>query len=296
MSSKNQSRGITNVAQRLLVFAIGTPLIVLLIFLQAERWHWPLNLIILIVSTWESFEAAQLFGMNPHKSFLRSMGVALTGVSMPLAGFLWVTDLLPTSSLLPIYTAMVMATLFVQVFRQQHDVKKISPGIGRHLAVLAYPGLLSAHLIMISKIPDSSLVYLAFIAGVFSNDSMAYIGGRFFGRKGNKLVPISPNKTLVGFVFGYVSSSLGLLLVYLVVPHIFPGGIAAVIGLGLIVGFSTIAGDLIESGLKRSVKAKDSGQAIPGRGGLLDSLDSTLYSAPVFYYAYQILNNIWVMQ
>jgi phosphatidate cytidylyltransferase len=57
--------------------------------------------------------------------------------------------------------------------------------------------------------------------------------------------------------------------------------------IGLIVGVSVIMGDLIESALKRSATSKDSGSLIPGRGGVLDSIDSVLYAAPVFYYLFR---------
>jgi phosphatidate cytidylyltransferase len=284
-----------NFIQRLLLFAVAVPAIIALIFLAPERWHWPLNLVLIIVAIPSAFEAARLFGMNPHKTKPRRIGVFLNGIGMPTVSFLWVAGIIEQRWMLPIYTGMVMVVLFLQVFRQQHKVKKISPGIGKHLAVLAYPGLLMGHLIMISALPNASLLYLAFIAGVFSNDTMAYVGGRLFGRRSSHPIPISPNKSLVGFITGYVFSIVGILVVYWLFPQSFPGGWPAALIMGALVGFTTIVGDLIESGLKRSAKQKDSGDAIPGRGGLLDSLDSILFTAPVFFYAYQLLNGVWVM-
>ena len=54
--------------------------------------------------------------------------------------------------------------------------------------------------------------------------------------------------------------------------------------LGLVTGATVILGDLLESGMKRSAGVKDSGGVIPGRGGLLDSVDSMIFTAPLFYY------------
>ena len=58
---------------------------------------------------------------------------------------------------------------------------------------------------------------------------------------------------------------------------------------GCIVSAATIVGDLIESAIKRSTTSKDSGELIPGRGGILDSVDSVLYAAPLFYYLLRYL-------
>jgi phosphatidate cytidylyltransferase len=63
-------------------------------------------------------------------------------------------------------------------------------------------------------------------------------------------------------------------------------GVLGNVLLGLLVGIAVIFGDLIESGLKRSARVKDSGIAIPGRGGMLDSIDSLLFSAPLYYYLF----------
>ncbi len=56
--------------------------------------------------------------------------------------------------------------------------------------------------------------------------------------------------------------------------------------MGVVVGLTVMLGDLLESGLKRSAGVKDSGIVIPGRGGILDSVDSMVLSAPLFYYAF----------
>ncbi len=289
-----QKRG-SNFIVRLILFAVALPAIIALIFLAPEAYLWPLNAVLILIAVPSAFEAARLFGMNPRKTLPRTIGVTLNGLGMPTVAFLWVTGVIQTRMLFPVYTAMAMAILFIQVFRQQNKVKKISPGIGKHLAVLAYPGLLMSHLIMITALPNASLLYMVFIAGVFSNDTMAYVGGRLFGRRSIHPVPISPNKSLVGFITGYIFSIIGILVVYFIDNASFPGGLPAALTMGALVGLTTIVGDLIESGLKRSAKQKDSGIAIPGRGGLLDSLDSILFTAPVFFYAYQLLNGIWVI-
>ncbi|MGA2640402.1 MAG: phosphatidate cytidylyltransferase, partial [Spirochaetia bacterium] len=70
----------------------------------------------------------------------------------------------------------------------------------------------------------------------------------------------------------------------LIVPSFPRFGIPARLALGLCSAMTVILGDLLESGMKRSAGVKDSGGVIPGRGGMLDSVDSMIFTAPLFYY------------
>jgi len=76
---------------------------------------------------------------------------------------------------------------------------------------------------------------------------------------------------------------LVLVAVFYAAPGLIGNNLFMVVLLSLVLGLTTIAGDLFESSLKRSAGVKDSGAMIPGRGGVLDSIDSLLFSAPVFY-------------
>ena len=296
MSNDVKEKGFRhNFLQRILTFMVGIPALVGLVFLAPEKGHWPFNALLLFLSIISAFEASQLFGMNPRETMLRSVGVSLNGIVFPTVSFLWVLGIVDGRFLLPIYTGIVMVVLFVQVFHQQHRVTEISPGISKHLAIITYPGLFMAHLIMISKIPNAALVYVVLLVGVAGNDTMAYLVGQLYKKYHDHPTTLSPNKTTAGFIAGFACTPLALFLMYRAVPEIFPGGLRAALILGLLIGFTTIIGDLIESGLKRSVKQKDSGEVILGRGGILDSIDSFLYTAPVFFYGYQVLNDIWVI-
>ncbi|MGI9257014.1 MAG: phosphatidate cytidylyltransferase, partial [Salinispira sp.] len=125
--------------------------------------------------------------------------------------------------------------------------------------------------------------------------TMAFLSGKLYKRYHTYPTALSPNKTTAGFIVGFIFSPIGFLIGYYMFPELFPGGVPVVLILGLMVGFTTISGDLIESGLKRSARRKDSGEVILGRGGMLDSLDSILYSAPIVFYVYQLTNGIWVI-
>jgi len=115
---------------------------------------------------------------------------------------------------------------------------------------------------------------------VWITDSGAYMVGRKFGK--NKLAPnISPNKTWEGSIGGTVIAVIVAAIYVLFFPQNY--GWLTMVGIALIVSVAGQFGDLIESGLKRFYKVKDSGDILPGHGGILDRFDSMLIAFPVFY-------------
>jgi phosphatidate cytidylyltransferase len=116
---------------------------------------------------------------------------------------------------------------------------------------------------------------LVTVAVTWAADIGAYAAGNVF--KGPKLWPrISPNKTWSGFVGGLVVSSAVAVLVNRFVSTGLSEGAAALVG--LIAGLATMAGDLWESMIKRRFGVKDSGDLIPGHGGLLDRVDGLMFA------------------
>ena len=111
-------------------------------------------------------------------------------------------------------------------------------------------------------------------------------------KKQPRVVKASPNKSVMGFIGGFAGSIAAGVLGYILWPNIFHGSILKIIFMGICIAFSSIVGDLTESIFKRSAGVKDSGHVIPGRGGVLDSIDSILMSAPVFYLMISILYGI----
>jgi phosphatidate cytidylyltransferase len=115
---------------------------------------------------------------------------------------------------------------------------------------------------------------------IWSADIGAYAFGKFFGK--TPLSDISPKKTVEGAVFG-ISASV---LVAVVGAYFLNWSKPPLTGivLGLLIGIASILGDLTESMLKRDAGVKDSGQLIPGHGGILDRTDSYIFTAPLVYY------------
>ncbi|WP_414543089.1 phosphatidate cytidylyltransferase [Nostoc sp. CCY0012] len=129
-----------------------------------------------------------------------------------------------------------------------------------------------------------TLTVLTFFC-IWATDIGAYVFGKFFGK--TRLSDISPKKTVEGAVFGIIATiSVAVAgAYYLHLPQFLFTGVA----LGLLIGIASLLGDLTESMLKRDAGVKDSGQLIPGHGGILDRTDSYIFTAPLVYYFVTLL-------
>lgn len=112
------------------------------------------------------------------------------------------------------------------------------------------------------------------------NDVCQYVWGKSFGK--HQIVPkVSPNKTWEGFIGGAATI---IIMSYFVAPYLTP--LTSVQGLvaGVIIALSGFIGDLVISSVKRDLKIKDTSQFIPGHGGILDRIDSLMFTAPLFFH------------
>ena len=132
----------------------------------------------------------------------------------------------------------------------------------------------------LSKLPlGLTHILLAFFC-IWAADIGAYIFGRLFGR--TRLSAISPKKTVEGAIFGVsASTTVAVIGSYYLSWTGWPFTGAA---FGLLIGVASLLGDLTESMMKRDAGVKDSGQLIPGHGGILDRADSYVFTAPLVYY------------
>lgn len=137
----------------------------------------------------------------------------------------------------------------------------------------------------VSSLPQGLTVTVLTFLCIWTADIGAYFVGKYFGK--TPLSEISPKKTVEGAVFG-ISATIAVAVAgayYLNwAQYIFTGS-----ALGLLIGIASLLGDLTESMLKRDAGVKDSGQLIPGHGGILDRTDSYIFTAPLVYYFVTLL-------
>lgn len=129
-----------------------------------------------------------------------------------------------------------------------------------------------------------TLTFLAF-GCIWAADIGAYVMGKFLGK--TRLSDISPKKTVEGAIFGFIGSMIVAVwgAWYLDWQLWWVTGLC----LGVMIGISSLLGDLTESMIKRDAGVKDSGQLIPGHGGILDRTDSYVFTAPLVYYFVTLL-------
>nr|WP_298127245.1 phosphatidate cytidylyltransferase [uncultured Pseudoxanthomonas sp.] len=258
-------------------FAIGA------ILLLPTSWLVMLAALVFLVGLWEWFKLAEI-----DDTLQRT--VLLTANLLLMVLLVWAsrgsTDLVPLR-LMALVGAVwwLLALLWLRFFHFASDhetwarVFKLAAGT---LAVV--PAWCALGLIHSSE-PNGHIWLFVALAIVWAADSGAYFAGRHFGGRwflGRKLAPrISPNKTLEGLLGGLAAGMLvagvGALLAGVDLAQL-PG----VLLVAVFTVLFSVVGDLFESLLKRHVGAKDSGDVIPGHGGVLDRIDGVLAALPIF--------------
>ncbi len=183
--------------------------------------------------------------------------------------------------------ASVILLLTVEAVRFRTAGSSIE-SLGSGLLTVLYCGGLTATTALLRWIPNEETGFfalLSLIVCVKAGDTTAYCFGRLWGRR--QMAPyLSPGKTWMGLAGAVCGSCAGTVLWFhyataAFVPTAAPPGILNVIAFGVVLGLTGLLGDLCESLLKRDCGKKDTAALMPGFGGLLDLVDSPIFTGPV---------------
>jgi phosphatidate cytidylyltransferase len=256
----------SNAVSRLLVAAIGVPLVLGLVWLGG--W-WLVVLaavagVLAIHEFWllvRPLRPLSLAGYGALACML--LGAKLGGATWMLGGF---------------------ATVFALAFAFQLVSRTRAPAtvaIGSTVLGAAWIGLGLGAMLLLRDLPEHGrLAVFALLLAVWAADAFAYFVGRALGR--HRLAPVlSPGKTWEGFVAG-VAVCVFVVFIALYHQHFLTIGESLV--LGFAIALAEAAGDLFESMLKRDMQVKDTGRLLAGHGGMLDRIDALLFAAPAAYW------------
>jgi phosphatidate cytidylyltransferase len=254
--------------QRLLTAAVGIPLLVAVLVL-GEPLFSPVVIAAAAIGAWELWQMARRRGYAPSLALMAALAV------------LYVLDADLENRYLALLLALTVALPLAWSVTRVGAPTALADWT-LTLAAPLYTGWLLAHFVLLRHLPNGLAWVAVAIFGVFASDTAAYFTGRALGR--HPLAPrVSPKKTVEGALGGLGGSlvAVPLLVALLGLPLALP--LAAL--LGLLISLAGQLGDLVESGLKRMLDAKDSSRLLPGHGGLLDRADSLNFAVPLVFYA-----------
>jgi len=211
------------------------------------------------------------------RGYPTSAGIVLAGVALAFGDAVW-----PAGDLLRVgLAALLIASAAWYVFRYRPG----TPAVGWALSVTGgvYIGGLMSYFVRLRALPDGLAWVALALLTTWASDTGAYLLGRAIGR--HRLCPqLSPGKTCEGLGGGLIGGLLAGGVIGALAGH-WSGAIGWSNGLavGALVAIVAPIGDLIVSMMKREVGVKDSGNLIPGHGGVLDRTDSLMTVAPVVY-------------
>ena len=256
---------------RTLSGAVLMAIIVACVLLSA----WSMAALALFVVVVGTYEMGKLQHID-NKWHLVLGELMVIGAFMPFALCMLLDLPFPFSCVLLLaIVPFVMAPFVWALFSKTHDFKSIAAFVYGSMVFLSLPG---AVMMWIRWLFDPKMVLLVFIL-LWANDVFAYLTGRLLGK--HKLFErISPGKTIEGSIGGLVLTLAGMIVLSCCVEWL---PLKVSLGMALIaVVFGTL-GDLCESMLKRQAGVKDSGNLIPGHGGVLDRFDSVLFAMPFIF-------------
>lgn len=262
--------------QRLLTAALLIPLITAVILLLPSLWF---LIILMIAAALAGWEWLSMIGIN-------NKGVRVAGIALLLFLALLSLPLFSSQQVLMLFLAFwILITVVVMIYAHRLLPAQLNRVIKQRLcsyilAVLTLSGFIYSALWLHGLVDTGPQIVVYLLLVVWLMDTGGYFFGKQFGK--HKLArEISPNKTIEGLAGGLLLVGIAYLLTIGI-------GLQAELSdmlwlaLTMLAALASVIGDLFESLIKRCYQLKDSGQLLPGHGGMLDRIDSLLAASAVF--------------
>lgn len=264
----------SNLGARLLTAAIGAPLLLLLLFKGSpEAWYF----LVLIATGLATVELTAMTHADDR------LGQGLCAAMSMLVSWVVYHYTKDPGALLAMVLLVPIAGLMLALWRLR-DMQGAGLKAMSSIASPLYVGALLCCLALLRRDGGQLGPFYVLLALKLSwlADTGGYFAGRFLGKNGKKLHPrVSPKKTVIGFWGSLAGALLGVIIAKL--WYLSSAPIGELVALALVAGCLGQLGDLAESMIKRSTGIKDSGNIVPGHGGLLDRIDALLIVAPILY-------------
>jgi phosphatidate cytidylyltransferase len=258
----------SNFLSRLLVAAVGLPLVLGLLWLGGW-WLFGLVAVAAFVAVHEFVTTAR--PLRPLAPAVYG-GVLLALLGAQRGGVVW---------LLGGFLATFVLAFFLHVVSSTRA--PATAALGSTVLGSAWIGLALGFLLLLRQMhTQGRLIAFTVVLVAWAAATFAYLGGRPLGR--HKLAPrLSPGKTWEGLVIG---AAAGIFVSFIALYDTRDRYLAIwqAILLGVVLVLAEVAGDLFESALKRDLEVKDTGHLLGGHGGVLDRIDGLLFAAPAAYF------------
>ncbi len=276
-----------SITKRVLTAVVALPILLIATFILPEYNHPILALILVAAISFGTYEMADITKKKGRISPVVYLSPLLAIVS-------FIEQVLRGEQLFSffLYIILIALSFSLEVFKgASDDFNESIDTLGRSAITIAYPALFSIFLIDILFLENSTYHIILYFILVFGEDTFAYFSGMLLGKNNRGIVKVSPKKSIAGFIGGILVPAICGFFAPVAFSNVFTFSPIKGAILGAVTAAFGALGDLVESTFKRSANVKDSGKIVPGRGGILDSLDSLLFAAAPF----SILTTIFEM-
>ncbi len=274
-----------NLRDRLITVGIGIPAVLSMIFFVPQLNYILFSILAMVMGLLGSREMSRmLFGKVTILAYL----AALIPIIQYLQGVLGFNAQIPDL----FFVLLLLWSFSLEIkLGEADDFKESLERSAKNSILVIYPGYFVSFILRFLALEGvTSMAIILYLVLAFGNDIFAYVWGRLFGKNNKGIVKVSPKKSVAGYVGSFITDIAFAFGFYALFKDYLPYiSVGFRILLGAAISITANIGDLIESVFKRSAGIKDSGNIFPGRGGALDSMDSLISSAPVFFIIFSMI-------